>query len=77
MKHLTTTPGTPSRPTLPARNDSHSLWKVHSQVVGMAYSHTWAGEAADSQDARAKALARARRDWPGCSIAVTAVVQVA
>lgn len=77
MKQQTTTRGTPSRPTLPTRNDSHSLWKVQCRIVGMAYHHAWAGEADHSEAARDKAMAAARRDWPGCSIAVVSVVQVA
>lgn len=77
MKQQTSTQGTPNTPTLHGRNHSHSLWKVRSQVIGMAYAHTWAGEADNSEDARRQALAAARRDWPGCGVAVLSVSQVA
>lgn len=75
MNQQTTTGGSPRKLTL--QSATSYLWRVDCRIVGMAYAHAWAGEATDSMDARTQAMAAARRDWPGCSIAVTSVVQVA
>jgi hypothetical protein len=73
----TATNAIPSRPTPTQGASSSSLWKVTSTVQRTGYDHTWGGYAADAAEATRRALAAARNDWPGFSLAVTAVVQVA
>lgn len=71
-------PGTQPTPSpLTVNYSRRPLWRVESQVQRTDFTHRWAGEATDSGDARRKALDCARRDWPGFSFAVRAVVQVA
>jgi hypothetical protein len=77
VNHATTTPTIPSRPTAAQAQPSASLWKVTSTVQRTGYAHTWGGYAPDAAEATRRALAAARNDWPGFSLAVTAVVQVA
>lgn len=55
----------------------YPLWAVEVQAIGTAYSHTWRGLAANTQEARDRATADARRCWPGFGLCVRSVVQVA
>ena len=77
MKHSDTTHASPKTLTLQSETSYKPLWKVESHVLGTAFPHTWGGEAATSMEARALALAQARRDWPGFSFCVRSILQVA
>lgn len=76
MNQQSATQTTPSRLTRPRA--SSPLWRVVYRVHWTdSTARTWAGYAADSEDAKAQAIAVAKRDWPDHSFAVISVTQVA
>ncbi len=52
------------------------LWTVEVQIIGTAYTHTWRGFAADSQEARSRGHKDAGHQWPGFGRCVRSVLQV-
>lgn len=66
----------PCRLTQPA-GSSIGLWKVECQVLRTGYTHNWGGNAVDSEDAKARALMAARLEWPGFSLCIRSILQVA
>ena len=52
-------------------------WLVTIKVQRTSWGFRWNGLAADAEEATAKAMDAARRAWPGFSIVVRSVVEVA